>query len=413
MRLHAVGFPIAAAGAGLLLIAGAFGQQLSPDNRPAPAIEKAEAAAEAEPHILQQSFPPNGVMETAWKVEWATQQCNGLLIKNAWYKRSPQHDWLQVLGEARVSELFVPYHAGDPRFWDVSQYKFNLAPVTQIDAGPFGKLHVSNNGSKQVPCVVEEVRDRGIIWKSSEGVRRGHVAILWGCIDAANYRYIIEYGFQDDGCITFRVGASGHNYRGRENTPHMHNTLWRIDVNLDGADHNTALIMERSDPMDDLTNQKAQLLHSKFNNGVEGGADWDASKFTMVRVINTEKHNARGLNYAYDLVPARMGNSRHYGKGEECTLHDFWVTKANPTEVAYRSLPSFCNGESIEDTDIVLWYSAPAFHDPRTEDGISLNDSIVGCTHVNWSSFTLRPTNIFDRTPLYPYDTMTKGKNGK
>ena len=35
-------------------------------------------------------FPPNGVMETAWKVEWDTVMGFGLVIKNAWFKRGPK-----------------------------------------------------------------------------------------------------------------------------------------------------------------------------------------------------------------------------------------------------------------------------------------------------------------------------------
>ena len=46
----------------------------------------------------------------------------------------------------------------------------------------------------------------------SLGTRRGQKLLLWGVLDAANYRYIIEYGFQDDGVITFRVGSTGRNY---------------------------------------------------------------------------------------------------------------------------------------------------------------------------------------------------------
>src|SRR6516165_5806985 len=35
--------------------------------------------------VVEQTFPPNGVMETAWKVEWDTVRGYGLVIKNAWF----------------------------------------------------------------------------------------------------------------------------------------------------------------------------------------------------------------------------------------------------------------------------------------------------------------------------------------
>jgi primary-amine oxidase len=398
----------------LLVIAGAFGQQRSdpPDGQLTSAVEQGGKGKE-QPRIVEQSFPPNGMPETSWKVEWTTQSGYGLIIKNAWFKRSPDHAWMQVLGDARVSEIFVPYHRGSPRFWDVS-YGFHLSKVSAEDAGPHGKIHVSSDGSSNVPCVVEELKDRGVIWKSNAGVRRGHVLLLWGCLDAANYRYIMEYGFQDDGTITFRLGSTGHNYSGSEWDPHMHNALWRIQVNVDGP-HNTVYLMER----EELANNdgKATSVHTLFNKGVEGYADWDPKRFTMLRVANENKKNAEGKFYAYDLMPLRQGTPRHFAgnreeKEEDCTQHDFWVTKANSKELNYKEVMKYVeNKEKIVNTDVVLWYMSPSFHEPRTEDGI-VGDHVTGCTHVAWSMVTLRPTNIFDRTPLFNYPDKGK-KKGK
>ena len=397
----------------LLVIAGASGQQRDTD----PQRDDRPVVLAKDPKHIEQEFPSDGPMETAWKVDWDTTGGYGLFIKSAWFKRSPKHDWMQVLGDARVSEIHVPYHRGSPRFWDVS-YGFNLTPMTKRDSGPHGRIHNSSMGKGTGPCVIEELKDRGIIFKSANAARRGEVLLLWACLDAANYRYIMEYGFQDDGCITFRLGSTGHNYGGSENDPHLHNALWRIDINLDGNEHNSAFLMERIEP----SNEKrilAQSVHTPFNNGRAGGADWDPSKFTMLRVINTQKKNVRKEYYGYDLCPARAGNARNLGDHEECTEHDFWVTRADPKQLNYREVKNYCKGETIEDTDIVVWYSAPAFHEPRTEDGIVVRGknkggnedlAISGCTHVNWSSFTLRPSNIFDRTPLYPYQDKVEEK---
>ena len=62
--------------------------------------------------------------------------------------------------------MFVPYATGSPRFWDVS-YNFDLCPVSAKEAGPFGKI--INNP----PTVIQEVRDRGLIWYDSTGGHRG------------------------------------------------------------------------------------------------------------------------------------------------------------------------------------------------------------------------------------------------
>src|SRR5262249_34147878 len=151
-------------------------------------------------------------------------------------------------------------------------------------------------------------------------------------------------------------------------------------------------------------------------------ADFDSAKFTSLRVVNELRRNKKGDSWAYDLMPMRMGNGRHFGPKEECTQHDFWVTRANPKEINYTNLPKYvADGEPIMDADVVLWHSAPGHHEPRAEDGEFQTQDVPGkdgkttprkmfkgTTHVMWTGFDLRPRNIFDRTPLYPYEALQK-----
>src|SRR5437588_9809915 len=67
----------------LLVIATATGQRPDTDPR-IDAGKEQPGKGKAKDHIVEQSFPPNGLMETAWKVEWATQVGYGLIIKGAW-----------------------------------------------------------------------------------------------------------------------------------------------------------------------------------------------------------------------------------------------------------------------------------------------------------------------------------------
>lgn len=364
----------------------------------------------AENEVIQE-FPSNGEMETAWKVEWTTQRGNGLIIKGAWFKRNPKDRWIQILGDARVAEIFVPYHRGEPRFWDV-RYQFRLCTATKDDAGPFGKLLRDRDSDR--PTVIQEIRDRGLIWKDHTGSRRGQALVLWGCLEAANYRYIMEYGFQDDGAVTFRLGSTGRNFGGSEYEPHMHNALWRVNVNLDGSKNNSVYTVEHVEPLPQARTQ-ARTDVKPFNGGKEGFFDWTAEKFTMLRVVNDKVKTARGDPLAYDLMSQRWGNGRHHGgerdkegkSEEDCTHHDFWVTKAKSDELEYTELPKYvADGEKVMNTDVVLWHSAPMHHEPRLEDGKMAEggSGIQGCTHVVWSCFVLKPRNLFEQTPLYPYD---------
>jgi primary-amine oxidase len=127
----------------------------------------------------------------------------------------------------------------------------------------------------------------------------------------------------------------------------------------------------------------------------------------MLRVINTQRKNARNQPFSYDLMTPRTGTSRHFGKDkkEACTQHDFWVTRNKPNEMKYYELPKYIQDpEPIEDTDVVLWYMVGGHHEPRSEDGeMQKGRRFEGATHLMWTSFELRPRNIWDRSPFYPY----------
>jgi len=355
--------------------------------------EAQQAAGETVNEIVQ-DFPTKGGMQTAWKVRWATTDGYGLYIEGAWFKRGPKDAWMQVLGDARLAEMFVPYYSGSPRFWDVS-YNFSLVKLNEAAAGPAGKL------LGKAATVVQEVRDRGVMWvDTSSGVRRGEQLTLWACLDAANYRYVMEYTFRDDGVIGFRVGSTGRNYSTREFEGHMHNGLWRVDVNLDGS-NNSVYVMEHEETAKDAG--KAKSILRPFNKGVEGHEDWNAEKFTMLTIANDKKKNARKQSVAYDVVTSRMGNARHFGIGEECTHHDFWVTVNRKGQMLYPKVQEYVKkGEKIMDADVVLWLSTACHHEPRSEDGEFRNNDFIGSTPIAWSGFELRPRNVFDRTPHYP-----------
>ena len=80
------------------------------------------------------------------------------------------------------------------------------------------------------------------------------------------------------------------------------------------------------------------------------------------------------------------------------------LTKNRPGEIVYTKLPKYvAKGESVMNTDVVLWHSAPAHHEPRMEDGKMGEGGFQGVTHVMWAGFMLRPRNLFEQTPLYPY----------
>jgi hypothetical protein len=359
--------------------------------------------------LLSESGGQDPRKGTAWKVHYARGLHRGLYITGAWFKRDLGEDWIKVLNDARIAELFVPYHkASFIRYYDLTTFSFALAEVKVEDAGPFGTLLPPFQGDS-FPTVVKEIRDRGLAWKDyAHGARRGRELVIWSGLEAGNYMYIMSYAFHDDGTIAFRVGATGQNLPGHRMEAHTHSAHWRIDLDLIDGSKNSAMLMRH---IEDPAGLSAEDLKEPFNGGLEGGVDWNPREFTMIRV-ECEKKNARGEQIGYDLMPLRYGTPRH---NEEFTHHDLWVSRSHPErpiEFIFANLPNIVKDEEvIEQADIVLWCNSAVHHEPRHEDGKPGSaprlwygdDAWEGSAIVMWSGFDLKPRNLFDRTPFYPY----------
>jgi len=346
---------------------------------------------------VTQQFPSKGPMKTAWLVQWSIATHVGLYITGAWFRRTPAEPWMRILWDGRVSEIFVPYHDGDPwrRFYDLRDFSWQMAKVTPEDLGCCGK--------QLGDYVVREVRDRGPLWKDhhvSPPVYRGEELVLWATMMAGNYDYMMQYIFRDDGSIGFRLGATAQNLPSAPWTTHMHNGLWRVDVDLAGFPNDTALAMSHHETPAGLS---ATDKMDPFNGGIEGSLDWDPLEFTEVAVRDEVVKNGRSHNIQYDLMPMRAGNARHNGPNEEFTQHDFWVTRYDPAELFYPQVADYVKAKRpVTNTDVVLWHAASLHHMPRDEDGMEVDGVWVGSALVMFAGFDLRPRNFFDTTPFYP-----------
>jgi Cu2+-containing amine oxidase len=366
-----------------------------------PAAEAQPPQAKAQPdkgdNEIIQEFPAGGDMQTAWKVRYKIVSPGpGLVITGAWLKTSPNADWLKVLENLRLSEIFVPYNNGT-RIYDIgAQGSYSLAKHGDADKGLNGTL--LNNG-----LVVKELRDTGILWKYYDKVRRGQELVLWSTLGAGNYNYLMEYSFRCDGTINCRLGSTGRNLGNHETTGHMHHGCWRIDIDLDDGAKNNVFVVKRTEAKGGV---KGTDFVEPFNKGVEGGLTWNPNEFTRLRVTSNKK-NAQGKFMSYELLPSRPGTARHWGVGEAFTSFDFWVTPYQWEEQYYVNLPKFvARKRSIADTNVVLWYMSPGYHLPRDEDGVFIGPNgqaqIRGVAMTMWCGFELRPRNVFEKSPLYP-----------
>ncbi len=371
---------------------------------------KSSEASQTFPLEASQSYPYNiGTPSTEWRVCWQVQAKYGLVITSAEFRilqdgvATPSR-WVQVLGDARVSEIFVPYHEGSTRFYDMTGFTFILFPLTAADCpSSTGGTLLGQN------LVCRQVRDRGLLWKFGSHLQRGSELVMWSVLRASYYYYVIEWTFRDDGVIAGRVGATG---KALTTMAHTHNVVWRLDVDLDGSGGDSAYRGTHTEGLPGPTATDTEIPIER-----EAGIEWDPLHFHTIDVHDGNLQNSRGHPVSYQLVPSRSGSARHQ---EQFTNYDFWVTRPyssfkshyNP-DLSARDLPDYVNPpDSVSETDLVLWYRDAIHHRTRDEDGhwmLWFNDGEndifqwTGETPVNWVGFTLVPHNLFSCTPLGCY----------
>jgi copper amine oxidase-like protein len=342
----------------------------------AAATVRPAAAQCSAPYLIEQKFPTTGAEQTRWKVCWQVQNGPNLVITGAWFRPAPMAAWIRLVYDARVSQLFVPYHAGSPRYLDVN-YGFPPVPLTTGDCPAGGGTIL---GASKELC--KQVRDRGLAWKHDASLRRGEELVLWSVLAAANYNYVVEWTFRDDGVLMGRVGATGQ-IAGTDS--HMHGPIWRLDLDLNGACCDTVAKFRHQEP-------GASASDTMTDIPTETGFGWDPLAFTSLELRDGTLKNSLGHSSQWHLMAARDGTPVH---SDAFTKNAFWVTRYRWNEMAGNDLPTYvANAEPVANSDVVLWYYAGLHHHVRDED--------VNMTHMMWLGFMLKPFDVWSTTPLYP-----------
>jgi hypothetical protein len=435
----------------------------------APADDPAAGPGERVPpitNVVRQGFPaakadPNDLTksETAWEIEWDLTHPENqpymppgsvLRIRSAkfmWKDRAGKPQWITVARMVELAEIYVPYDNGWTAFLDISDMPFNITPARKEFLGPNcvapGEVLKSANPAWS-ERVYKEVHDDGIRWMSAEyddnwevadRARRGEKMIVWATYYGANYRYLIEYGFGDDGMMTCRIGPTGRNIFNRRDDlgdTHLHIGCWRMEFDLGdpvtglgGPKENEVLLSRR---MLDEEEGHFRQVSRPFNRQVsrpffpfrqaqpqgqatEGSARWNPEEFTSLRVQSQVRKNAHGRPVAFDLIPQRYGALRQlqqqggtYNANMEFINNDFWVTRTEPGFTTYVDVPKYASGHRpLTGYPTTVWTCTPALHFPRGEDFDSATgtNSYGGLAITVWAGFFIKPRDLFDSTPLY------------
>jgi hypothetical protein len=253
----------------------------------------------------------------------------------------------RVLRRAHVPILNVRYRndaCGPFRDWQYEEGRFK---ANGADVAPGFRLCPS-----KAETILESGKDQG----NFRGVAiyvDGDEVVLVSELEAGWYRYISRWRLHADGTIRPRFGF------GAVEDPcvcnlHHHHAYWRLDFDVAGQGHNEV---------------------REFNDPPVGGGRWHTLRHEIRRKRDRRRKRKWQVRNtvsgeSYTLIPgAGDGRSDSFGVG------DLWALRYRPGQIddgvgfttdlseARAHLNRFINGESIRDTNVVLWYAAHFSHD--------------------------------------------------
>ncbi|WP_082077317.1 hypothetical protein [Bradyrhizobium sp. LTSPM299] len=365
-----------------------------------------------------------------------------------------------------ASEMFVPYM--DPAltwsfraYMDIGEYGFGvlsseLRPGEDCpDGAHYLDLTISDTkgmpaASKGAVCIFE--RPTGDpIWRHSElfnntsEVRPNNELVVRMAPVVGNYDYLVDYVFDRAGNIDVRLGAYGidatkgvasrtlSDPTAAQDTAygtlvderllavnHDHYMTFRIDMDVDGASNR--LVEDRFSVRRIDEGQRKSLWQIETSPVATEGPITMPLNAAQFRVESTDKTNKQGYRTSYQLMPGHSDVSL-LAKDDPIQLragfsaYTLWASAYARDEKYAAGLYPNENAEvdgllrwtaarrSIEDRDLVLWYTVGFRHVPRAEDWPVMPGL--------WHGFRLRPFNFFDRNPALDVPPVVDAKGAK
>jgi len=393
------------------------------------------------------SFSVNGY-EVTWqkwhfRIGFTTRE--GLVLHTVGYEDKGRIR--PVLYRASLAEMLVPY--GDPgenhyrkNAFDVGEYGVGmLANALELGCDCLGSIRYFDafmadsrgNGVKLPNAICMHEEDYGILWKHVDWrtgqteVRRSRRLVISFIATVGNYEYGFFWYLYQDGTIQFEVkltgimntGALPPGVKAKYGTlvapqlyapNHQHAFNVRLDMMVDGADNSVHEVHLESEPLEPENPHgnafyvKSTLLASE----AEAQQTMDLPSGRYWKIVNPSSLNAMGEPVAYKLMPGE--NALPYAHPEASamkraafTQKHLWVTPYAPDErypagdypnqhAGGAGLPAWTQANrSIENTDVVVWYTMIHNHVPRLEDWPVMPVGYIG--------FMLKPVGFFDRNP--------------
>lgn len=385
----------------------------------------------------------NQVSWANWAFRVGFTPREGLVLHQLGYRDGDE--LRSVIHRASLTEMVVPY--GDPspvqrkkNAFDGGEYNIGaLANSLALGCDCLGEIQyfdavvTDSLGHpltiKNAVCLHEE--DDSILWKhydyrqDTAEVRRSRRLVISFIATVANYEYGFYWYLYLDGTIEFQVKATGIlstagqpvgekskwgqtlNNAGLYAPIHQHIFNVRMDFDLDG--HSNAVYeVDTEVPEDNPTGSQFYTVDRLLHTEREAVRKASPADHRFWKIVNHERRNVVDEPVAYRLQPTdaitlAAEPDAHVSRRAGFATQNLWVTPFREDErFAAGEFPNQSRGgaglpawteadRSIEDEDIVVWYTFGMHHVVRLEDWPVMPRQHVG--------FLLQPHGFFDQNP--------------
>ncbi|KAI0842626.1 copper amine oxidase [Hypoxylon sp. FL0890] len=266
---------------------------------------------------------------------------------------------------------------------------------------------------------------------SNLGVVKASILTLRSIATVGNYDYLFDYAFHVDGSLEITVRASGYLqssffYRDQgawgpriqeatQGSLHDHVLTWKADFDILGTENNLQVtelkVVNTTQPWWPELGEFEQIALETHNIEKEQQLSWADNGQLMYTVNHANATNKWGAPRGYRIVPGKSNirlstlNSPFSRHNTALSKAHLTVTRQHDTEpwgnsVQNLNMPwkpqqdfaKFLDDESVEGTDLVVWFNLGMHHFTRSEDvPVTLYSEAV-------SSIMFAPQNFFDQS---------------
>jgi len=390
-----------------------------------------------------------------WKLRYGVDNREGLVIYDVRYIDKGKER--SVMYRGSMPEMVVPYGSPDLfqasyNFFDAGEYRLGQGVAQSLSPGADAPenaeyvpaiLHRENGEPFQVDRAVAIFEEYGgVLWRHGTVSRRAtNLAIKYYTM-IENYDYAFTWRFKEDGTIDVDVELTGivevkgvhrvnemdrpHkddlSYNGHtfgtlvhphvEAINHQHFFVFRLDMDIDGANGNSVMEMNTKlvpPGKDNPYNNAFYVDDTMLMNEKDAQRDVDYQSARNWHVVNNNEMNDFGQHVGYMLMPGAQAKTfvppgSLLLKKAGFLNHQFWVTQYHEGEIypagkypasnkVYDGLPEWtAKNRMIGNNDVVLWYVAGITHIVRPEEWPIMSVHHMGFTLMPFGFFSSNPT---------------------